>query len=97
LLSFETLSLCSFQKTYSTAFPAFSSAFDSASFVRQSATPFSNLLAYSPLVGERTLRGPFCGRVPNSVLARHYTDFSPERLKEIYDQAGLKILSESEI
>jgi len=25
----------------------------------------------------------FCGRVPKSVLARHYTDFSPEKLKEI--------------
>jgi intergrase/recombinase len=34
----------------------------------------------------------FCGRVPNSVLARHYTDFSPERLKEIYEKVGLKIL-----
>jgi integrase len=33
----------------------------------------------------------FCGRIPHSVLARHYTDFSPERLKEIYDRAGLKI------
>ena len=35
----------------------------------------------------------FCGRVPRSVLARHYTDFSPEKLKEIYDRAGLKVLS----
>jgi len=26
----------------------------------------------------------FCGRVPQSVLARYYTDFSPERLKETY-------------
>jgi len=34
----------------------------------------------------------FCGRVPRSVLARHYTDFSPERLKRIYDNAGLKVL-----
>ena len=34
----------------------------------------------------------FCGRVPKSVLARHYTDFSPERLKEIYDKANLRIL-----
>jgi len=34
----------------------------------------------------------FCGRVPRSVLARHYTDFSPERLKEVYDKAGLKVL-----
>ena len=35
----------------------------------------------------------FCGRVPKSVLARHYTDFSPERLKEIYDKAEIKVLS----
>jgi intergrase/recombinase len=34
----------------------------------------------------------FCGRVPRSILARHYTDYSPERLKEIYDKAGLKVL-----
>jgi integrase/recombinase XerD len=34
----------------------------------------------------------FCGRVPKSVLARHYTDFSPEKLKQIYDKAGLKVL-----
>ena len=35
----------------------------------------------------------FCGRVPRSVLARHYTDFSPEKLKEIYEKAKLKVLS----
>jgi len=35
----------------------------------------------------------FCGRVPKSILARHYTDYSPERLKRIYDKAGLKVLS----
>jgi len=35
----------------------------------------------------------FCGRVPKSVLARHYTDFSPEILKRIYEKAGLKVLS----
>ncbi|MBC7345591.1 MAG: tyrosine-type recombinase/integrase, partial [Clostridia bacterium] len=35
----------------------------------------------------------FQGRIPRSVLARHYTDYSPERLKEIYDRAGLKVLS----
>ena len=34
----------------------------------------------------------FCGRVPKSVLARHYTDFGPDRLKEIYDGTGLKVL-----
>jgi integrase len=33
----------------------------------------------------------FCGRTPKSILSRHYTDFSPERLKEIYDNAGLTI------
>ena len=35
----------------------------------------------------------FCGRVPQSVLARHYTDYSPERLKEIYDKANISVLS----
>jgi integrase len=35
----------------------------------------------------------FCGRTPKSVLARHYTDYSPERLKKIYDKANLKVLS----
>jgi len=32
----------------------------------------------------------FCGRVPASVLARHYSDFSPEVLKEIYDKANIR-------
>jgi len=35
----------------------------------------------------------FCGRVPKSVLARHYTDYSPEKLKRIYDKADLRVLS----
>jgi integrase len=35
----------------------------------------------------------FCGRTPKSILARHYTDYSPERLKRIYDKANLKVLS----
>jgi len=35
----------------------------------------------------------FCGRVPKSVLARHYTDYNPERLKEIYEKANLKVLT----
>jgi integrase len=34
----------------------------------------------------------FCGRTPQSVLARHYSDYSPEVLKEIYDKANIKIL-----
>ncbi len=35
----------------------------------------------------------FCGRTPQSVLARHYSDFSPEVLKEIYDKANLRYFS----
>jgi intergrase/recombinase len=35
----------------------------------------------------------FCGRVPKSVLARHYSDFSPERLREIYERAKLIIFN----
>jgi len=34
----------------------------------------------------------FCGRVPKAVIGRYYTDYSPERLKEIYDGAGLVVL-----
>ena len=33
----------------------------------------------------------FCGRVPKSVLARHYTDFSPEKLRGIYEKAVLSV------
>jgi len=33
----------------------------------------------------------FCGRVPKSVLARHYTDFSTEVLREVYEKATLEI------
>jgi hypothetical protein len=33
----------------------------------------------------------FCGRVPQSVLVRHYTDFSPERLREVYQKAILNV------
>ena len=35
----------------------------------------------------------FCGRVPKSVLARHYTDFSPEKLNKIYNEAKLLIFN----
>lgn len=34
-----------------------------------------------------------CGRMPKSVLARHYTDYSPDKLKNIYDKADLKVIS----
>jgi hypothetical protein len=33
----------------------------------------------------------YCGRTPPSVLEQHYLDYSPERLKEIYDDAGLTV------
>ena len=35
----------------------------------------------------------FCGRVPKSILARHYTDFSPERLNELYNKTSLNVLN----
>jgi integrase len=35
----------------------------------------------------------FCGRIPRSVLAKHYTDYRPEKLKPIYDKAKLKVLA----
>jgi intergrase/recombinase len=34
----------------------------------------------------------FCGRTPKSVLARHYTDYSLEKLKRVYDITNLKVL-----
>jgi len=34
----------------------------------------------------------FCGRIPRSILAKHYLDYSPERMREIYEKANLKIL-----
>jgi integrase len=35
----------------------------------------------------------FCGRVPKSVLARHCTDFSPQKLEEIYEKAKIRIFA----
>ncbi|KXA92994.1 hypothetical protein AKJ64_01635 [candidate division MSBL1 archaeon SCGC-AAA259E17] len=35
----------------------------------------------------------FCGRIPRSVRAKHYTDYSPERLKEVYEKASITVLS----
>jgi len=35
----------------------------------------------------------FSGRAPGSILAKHYIDLSPRKLKQVYDQAGLKVLS----
>jgi len=34
-----------------------------------------------------------CGRTPKSILARHYSDFSPHKLKAIYDKTNLRVLS----
>jgi integrase/recombinase XerD len=33
----------------------------------------------------------FCGRTPKTILARNYTDYSPEKLKLIYEKANLKV------
>jgi integrase len=35
----------------------------------------------------------FQGRVPRSILAMHYTDYSLDSLKQVYDKAGLRVLS----
>ena len=35
----------------------------------------------------------FCDRTPKSVIARYYTDYSPEKLKEIYVGVNLEVLS----
>ena len=34
-----------------------------------------------------------CGRTPKSILGKHYTDYSPQKLKTIYDKTNLTILS----
>ncbi|MDB9301717.1 site-specific integrase [Halorubrum ezzemoulense] len=34
----------------------------------------------------------FCGRTKSSVLEEYYLDYSPERLREIYDEAGITVL-----
>jgi len=34
-----------------------------------------------------------CGRTPSSVLAKHYSDFSPNRLAEVYEEAGIEVLN----
>ena len=34
----------------------------------------------------------FCGRIPRSILAKHYLDYSPERMRAIYEKANLKVL-----
>jgi aminoglycoside phosphotransferase len=43
-------------------------------------------------VGDRYIDA-FCGTVPKSVLASDYTDFSPERLKDVYEKARLSVLT----
>jgi hypothetical protein len=58
--------------------------------------------SFNPHRGIQGVSGDFLGKqdrqknvtmLGNSTpLHRHQTDFSPEKLKEIYDQAGLKIL-----
>jgi integrase len=36
----------------------------------------------------------FCGRVPKSILARHYVNYSPNRLQEVYRNTNLQVLTE---
>jgi integrase len=35
----------------------------------------------------------FCGRTPKSILARNYTDYSPEKLRQIYEKANIRVLA----
>ena len=35
----------------------------------------------------------FCGRVPKSILARHYVNYSAHTLQEIYMKANLQVLA----
>jgi len=52
---------------------------------------------FSQEMGERGVPDRYIdalqGRVPQSILARHYSDYSPKRLKAIYEQASLRILT----
>jgi len=34
----------------------------------------------------------FCGRTSRTVLAKHYTDYTPENLQSIYEDAGISVL-----
>ncbi len=34
----------------------------------------------------------FCGRTPKSTLEKHYLDYSPRRLREVYNSVDLKVL-----
>lgn len=34
----------------------------------------------------------FCGRTPQSTLEKHYLDYSPRKLEEIYREAGIRVL-----
>lgn len=36
----------------------------------------------------------FCGRLPTIILAKHYTDYSPSRLRRIYNRANLRMLAD---
>lgn len=35
----------------------------------------------------------YCVRTPKSVLAKHCSDYSPEKLKEVYEKADIRVLS----
>ncbi len=49
----------------------------------------------SRLFGVQTIYiDAFAGRAPGSVLAKHYVDLSPTKLKQVYEQAGLRVLGQ---
>lgn len=35
----------------------------------------------------------FCGRTASSVLAKHYSDYTPRKLQEVYEDAGISVLA----
>jgi hypothetical protein len=43
-----------------------------------------------PLIVKCGIQGRHSSRTPASVLARHYSDYSPEVLKKIYERTALK-------
>ncbi len=35
----------------------------------------------------------YCGRIPRTVLRKHYVDYNPRKLKQIYDKTNIRLLS----
>lgn len=43
--------------------------------------------------GAQVAGGTEVSSAPVSVLAKHYVDLSPQKLKQVHDQAGLRVLA----